>query len=233
MPFRARLMASWGMLFSDPTSAPAETLATVLRDYPEWHRGRGRYGLWMIPLHDPCLLDYVRDAQRQLADLLHPSPLRQPHVTLFVCGFEQPERVADDDFSPRQLCRQIDLIDRMRGRSCVLPLGRPDSFASAAFVPVGDPAGRLQAWREALGSAAREVRQAPYVPHITLGLYTRRIGAELVRQRLGELAPPPVDLAVTQLHYATYCAHAQFGPLESRHRAILGGEFRHVMSTPP
>jgi 2'-5' RNA ligase len=214
-------VAICGMLFSDPISSPAETLVTELRDYPEWHRGRARYGLWMIPLHDPTLLGYLRAAQRRLADLLHPSPQRQPHVTLFVCGFEQAEPTADDDFSTLQLCNQIDSIDHVRGAACRLPLGRPDSFSSAAFVPVGDPEGRLHAWRRVLGDVASEVRQASYVPHITLGLYKRKVGAEVVRQRLGELDAPPVGLTVTQLHYATYCARTQFGPLESRHRVML------------
>ena len=35
------------MLFSDPANSPAETLVTELRDYPQWHRGRQRYGVWV------------------------------------------------------------------------------------------------------------------------------------------------------------------------------------------
>lgn len=209
------------MLFSDAERGPRETLATELRDYPEWHRGRRRYGVWLAPVTDPALLGYVGDAQRQLADLIHASPQRQPHLTLFVCGFEQPARVADDDFSPAQLQRQIELLGASRGPACVLPLGRPDSFASAAFLPVGDPSGRLDGWRRTLGEAAREVRQAVYVPHVTLGLYRRRVGADVIRRRLAQLAPPPVPLRVGQLHYATYDARTLFGPLESRHCLML------------
>ncbi|KRE89423.1 hypothetical protein ASG87_03535 [Frateuria sp. Soil773] len=212
------------MLFSDPEGGPAETVVTEWRDYPEWHRGRARYGVWLVPLLDPALLGYLREARRQLADLLHPDTERQPHLTVFVCGFEQPARVADDNFSPQQLQAQVGLLQRMRGPAFTLPLGRPDSFASAAFLPVGDPDGRLDGWRRMLGEAASEVRQAAYIPHVTLGLYRRKVDADTVRRRLAQLAPPPLPLRVGQLHYATYDARVLFGPLESRHRLLLEAE---------
>lgn len=209
------------MLFSDPGASPTETIAAELRDYPEWHRGRGRYGVWMIPVDDPLLLNYIQTVQQQLADLLHPSPQRQPHLTLFVCGFEQSVCVDDDDFSPQQLSSQVDGLNQVRGSVCSLSLGRPDSFASAAFIPVDDSDGRLSRWRDALNGVAREIRQATYIPHITLGLYKRRVGADVVRQRLASFDAPPMSLAVTQLHYATYDARTQFGRLESQHRLML------------
>ena len=210
-----------GMLFSDPVAGPAETLVAELRDVPEWHRGRGRYGVWVVPVQDAALLDYLDAAREQLADLIHSSPRRQPHLTVFVCGFHGEDR-EDDDFPPQRLARQIALLDDCAGAACSLPLARPDSFASAAFVPVGDPQGRLTEWRRALGEASREIRQSPYVPHITLGLYRRRVGAEVVRQRLSTLAAPPPMLAVRELHYVTYDTRDQLGPLETVHTVTLG-----------
>jgi hypothetical protein len=215
------------MLFSDVRHGPSETIVTELRDYPEWHRGRLRFGVWMIPVDDPALLDYIESARCRLADLLHPNLQRQPHLTVFVCGFEQAACVADDDFSPIQLQVQIDALHRARAASCVLPLAAPDSFASAAFIPVGDPEGRLAVWRDLLGTEAREVRQAAYVPHITLGLYRRKIAADIVRQRLSEIEAPPVPLRVESLHYATYDARMQFGPLESQYRLAHDVEVRY------
>ena len=217
------------MLFSDVLHGPAETLATELRDYPEWRRGRLRYGVWAVPVEEPALLDYIASVQRRLADLLHPMAQRQPHLTVFVCGFEQPARILDDDFSQSQLQAHIRALHRTCRTSFALPLAAPDSFASAAFVAVDDPQGRLAAWREALGNTSREIRQAAYVPHITLGLYRRRVPAELVRQRLGRIEAPPVPLQVDSLHYATFDARLQSGPLESRYRLALdaygdGGE---------
>ncbi|MES2311272.1 MAG: hypothetical protein V4566_03160 [Pseudomonadota bacterium] len=70
------------MLISDLKHGPSETVIAELRDYPEWHRQRQRYGVWVIPVNDPVLLDYIEAARRRLADLLHLSQQRQPHLTL-------------------------------------------------------------------------------------------------------------------------------------------------------
>ena len=209
------------MLISDLKNGPSETLIAELRDYPEWHRQRQRYGVWVIPVNDPALLDYIEAARRRLADLLHSAQQRQPHLTLFVCGFEQPEHVADDDFSPAQLHDQIESLQGLRGATCPLPLGAPDSFASAAFIPVIDLSGQMTQWRCALEVAAKEIRQASYVPHITLGLYKRKATAEEVRERLREIDAPSMSLRVSQLHYATYDARLHFGPLETQHIVSL------------
>ena len=209
------------MLISDLKNGPSETLIAELRDYPEWHRQRQRYGVWIIPVNDPALLDYIEAARRRLADLLHPTQQRQPHLTLFVCGFEQPVHVADDDFSPAQLHDQIESLRGLHGAACSLPLGAPDSFASAAFIPVIDLSGQLTQWRCALEVAAKEIRQASYVPHITLGLYKRKAAAEEVRERLREIDAPSMSLQVSQLHYATYDARLHFGPLEAQHVVSL------------
>jgi 2'-5' RNA ligase len=209
------------MLISDLKHGPSETLVAELRDYPEWHRQRERYGVWIIPVTDHALLDYIEVARQRLADLLHPSQQRQAHLTLFVCGFEQPSRAADDDFSPTQLHDQIESLQRLRGAGCSLTLGAPDSFASAAFIPVMDPSAQLAKWRCALEVATKEVRQAIYVPHITLGLYKRKAAAEEVRQRLREIDAPSTPLQIDQLHYATYDARLHFGPLETQHIVSL------------
>lgn len=208
------------MLFSDPIAGPTETLVADLRDYPEWHRGRRRYGVWVLPVDDPELLDYIDAARSQLADLIHPSPRRQPHVTVFVCGFHGAgER--DDDFPLHRLDRQVALLEACANGTCALPLARLDSFASAAFIPVGDPMGQLARWRQAFGESSREIRQAPYVAHITLGLYRQRVPAQVIRQRLGDVAPPPLSLSVTELQYVTYDAHEHFGSLDCFRRVVL------------
>jgi 2'-5' RNA ligase len=210
------------MLFSDVLHSPIETIVTELRDYPEWRRGRVRYGIWVVPIDDPAMLDYVASAQRLLADLLHPMVQRQPHLTVFVCGFERPACSLDDDFSLMQLQAQIRALHRTCETSFALPLAAPDSFASAAFVAVDDPQGRLAAWRKVLGNESREVRQAAYVPHITLGLYERQVPAEIVRKRLSEIEAPAAPLQVNSLHYATFDARLQFGSLESQYKLLLG-----------
>ncbi|WP_430388889.1 2'-5' RNA ligase family protein [Dyella sp. 20L07] len=209
------------MLFSDPTSSPAETLVTELRDYPEWHRGRERYGVWVVPVDQPPLFSYIEHVRRQLADLLHPCSERQPHLTVFVCGFHQPARMENDDFTPELLRRQIAVLENAASVARTLPLAQPDSFASAAFIPVRDPEGQLAHWRAMLEGVSPEVRQAVYIPHITLGLYRRRVSAEVIRRRLSNIEPPTVPLVMNQLHYVTYLARSQLGALQSHYRLQL------------
>jgi 2'-5' RNA ligase len=208
------------MLFSDSKTGPAQTLVADLRDYPEWHGGRMRYGVWVVPVVDTELLEYIRVARVQLADLLHPSPRRQPHLTVFVCGFHG-EGERDDDFPPRRLDEQAALLETHAGYACSLPLARLDSFASAAFIPVGDPVGRLARWRSVLEACSAEVRQSPYVAHITLGLYRRCVSAAELRQRLRDVPAPPPCLSASELQYVTYDARDQLGPLQCSRHVVL------------
>jgi hypothetical protein len=219
------------MLLSDANAEPIQTLVADLRDYPQWRRGRLRYGVWVVPLDDPALLDYVSGAREQLADLLHPGPRRQPHLTVFVCGFHG-EGERDDDFPPARLEQQVALLQAQAGAACHLPLARLDSFASAAFIPVGDPMGRLAQWRRALATCSGEIRQAPYIAHITLGLYRRSVSAPVLRQRLGDVAAPPPLLRATELQYVTYDARDQLGPLECVRRVVLDQALETSHGTP-
>ncbi|MBF0675866.1 2'-5' RNA ligase family protein [Pseudomonas sp.] len=210
------------MLLSHPTQAPDATLVTDIRDYPEWHQGRLRYAVWIVPINCPALLSHIHTLQTQLSDLLH-ATRRQAHLTLFVCGFEQAHAVANDDFTPGQLRQQLEHLGQLRSPTCALQIGPADSFASAAFLPVHDQGGHLQRWRSALAQSCREVRQAAYVPHITLGLYKRQVSADELRQRLQQLpALADPQLTVEQLHYATYDSRDLFGRLETQRRIVLG-----------
>lgn len=192
------------------------TLPAPLQDYPQWHRGRTRYALWMLPVDCPLLLRHLQLLQRELTDLLHPTR-RQPHVTLFVCGFEQSQRRFDDDFTPAQRNAQRAALRQLLDEPACLQLGEPDSFASAAFLSLQDPQGWLPRWRAALSRHADEVRQSTYVPHLTLGLYRRRISREQLCERLAALpAAPHSRLPVTRLVYARYAARDLFGPLRAR-----------------
>lgn len=206
-----------GMLVSASGFSFSETIAAERRDYPEWHKGRSRYAIWMIPVDCPQVLAYLDQATRQLADLLHPSR-RQPHITLFVCGFEQERQLYNDDFTAGQLQQQITAL-RDASRPASLQIGPPDSFASAAYLSVTDPEGQLEAWRSLLAESCSEIRPLAYVPHITLGLYRREISADRLQERLAEVhCPGELFLPVNRLEYATYSSADMFGLLECRQR---------------
>lgn len=208
------------MLFSDPLNGPAETVVATLRDYPEWHRGRTHYGVWIIPVVDPWLLAYIDEARAALGDLLHPVGHRQPHLTVFVCGFHGAG-CRDDDFPEERLHVQRALLAREGGPPCLLPLLPADSFASAAFVPVDDRQGHLGRWRSLLRQAGAEIRSSAYVPHITLGLYRQQVSAAELRRRLAALPAPCMSLQVDELRYVTYQAREHQGRLSDVLRVVL------------
>lgn len=202
------------MLFSTPHNSPAQTQICELRDYPEWHRGRQRYGLWAIPVDCPALLARMQAARELLGDWLHPGYLRQAHITLFVCGFEAPKRRYDDDFCSDQLQRQHENLQRLQCAPFELQIGSLDSFASAAFLQIGDPQRRLQPLRDCLAGSAAEIRQSPYLPHLTLGLYRQTVSAQDWCERTAALSRlEPLNFTVNELHYCTYQADQLFGPL--------------------
>lgn len=206
------------MLLTSSEYPFTETLVAEQRDYAEWHHGRARYGVWMLPIQCPRLLAYIALLTRQLGDLLHPSQ-RQPHITLFVCGFEQPSRRFNDDFTASQLQRQVVALKQLEQAPVTLEIGAVDSFASAAILTVADPRGHLDHWRRVLAADCVEIRQTVYVPHITLGLYQRAIPAQMLRERLAALSHvDPLPLAVSCVEYATYSSTDMFGPLSCKKR---------------
>lgn len=211
------------MRFSDLRHSPSHSSSTELRDYPEWHKGRSYYGAWIIPIRQTEVLQYINQARAALTDLLHPAGSRQPHLTLFVCGFECLAKRYDDDFPEHKLRQQRQALEALRPMPAELIIGQPDSFASAAFLPAEDPTDSLITWRSALTDIVPEVRQSRYIPHITLGLYRQRLPAEQLRQRLLAIARPatPLTLQVDELIYARYEARDQHGALDYRYRLVL------------
>lgn len=210
------------MLFSDPRHAPAQGIACEQRDYPEWHRGRSRYAVWTLPVDCPHVLARLQRARAHLGDWLHADYRRQAHVTLFVCGFPTERAQLDDDFPAVRLAAQIDALHELRASPFQLQIGGLDSFASAPFLAVGDPGQRLAPLRAALAAHGMEIRQAPYHPHLTVGLYARSLPGAQLRQRLAGFAEhEPLTLSVDALHYSTYTATELFGPLRCERRLQL------------
>lgn len=175
----------------------ATTIPCQQGDYPEWHLGRTRYGLWALEVDATAVLERFYQAQQALADYLLPGYQRQPHVTLYVCGFldwlepQQPQ--ANDNFSKQQLAQQrtqlATTLEQFRnsGQGITLAVGGVDSFSSAPYLRIDDPQQQLARLRAAckvqeaendlplkqrgLSAQANEFRSHPYTPHLTLGLY--------------------------------------------------------------
>lgn len=202
-------------------SPAPQVLACELRDYPEWHRGRERYAVWLIDADTPAVRERLALLQEQLGDLFVPQR-RQPHITLFVCGFIDGAVTLDDDFDSQALPVQQQALQHLALPAFELRIGGPDSFDSAAFLRIDDPAAALPALREALGRGAHEIRFGPYVPHLTLGLYRAAFAKDALRARFAALpALPPLRLRVEQLHFCSYAARELGSPLETLLRVGL------------
>ncbi|MDG9924643.1 MULTISPECIES: 2'-5' RNA ligase family protein [unclassified Pseudomonas] len=209
------------MRLSDSRYAPAATLASELRDHPDWHLGRQRYSLWALAVECPAVLARMQAARQLLGDWLHPPGVRQAHITLFVCGFPCTVPRYDDDIALERLDAQRRAIQALRMAPLELRIGGLDSFASAAFLSVQED-GQLDQLRQALAQLAPEVRQAEYVPHITVGLYRQAVSAANWRQRAMPLFDcPPLRLPVREVQLLSYAAAEPQGSLRIEARVAL------------
>jgi len=198
------------------------TLALEDRDYPEWRRGRARYAIWMVDADTAPLRERVGRVRGELAGLFAPHQ-RGPHITLQVCGVISEPAILDDDFDGAMLARQRAALAAARLPTFTLDIGGIDSFDSAAFLKVRDPARGLAAIRAALAAGHPEVCPGRYTPHLTIGLYRDRFAKRAVRRRLAALsALPPLRLAVREIVLAGYAARELDGPLETIERVALG-----------
>ena len=204
------------MLHQCPTTIPAE-----IRDYPEWHRGRETYAVWVLPLEDEGIQDKFKAAREHLSGYLLKPYHRQPHITLFVCGFLVEKEQFNDDFTRAQLHSQIQVLENAGIQPFEIEIGGLNSFASAPFLEVSDLNNGIARLREVLSRGAREFRTAPYAPHLTVGLYSGSFPSEKVAERLAKLPPNPIRWNVKQIVFATYRAREIGGLLAHREEILL------------
>src|SRR5271169_1847545 len=108
-----------------------ETIPAIRRDYVEWHRGRTKFGLWLIELGTDELYQKVEAARKHLYDFLLKPYHRQPHISIFICGFLVETPSYDDDYSTEQLHIQAELLKNADIKPFVIEVGALNSFASA------------------------------------------------------------------------------------------------------
>ena len=203
-------------------SAAGRTLPQEDRDYPEWHLGRTHYGVWLIDADVGAVRERITQAQAHLAPLLVHHQ-RQPHITLFVCGFVADVAAHGDDFTPAMLAAQQAALQALQIKPFTLQIGAIDSFDSAVFLRVDDPDNGLAPLRQALGQGTREIRQSAYVPHLTVGLYNGVFDTQIVAGQLQSFAArTPIPLRVQRIHFARYEARVLGGPLETLLSHTLG-----------
>ena len=189
------------------------TIAAENRDFPEWHHGRKTYAVWVLHCDAPTIQEKFDAARKHLAKYLLEPYRRQPHITLFVCGFLVDELQYNDDFTPAHLKAQIQTLERTHVQPCEIEIGGLNSFASAPYLEVHDLDGCIHRLRKILATGAPEFRTAPYIPHLTIGLYAESFSGQEVLERMAVFSSEPVRWQVERVSLATYRAEEFAGRL--------------------
>lgn len=162
----------------------ARTQPSIRRDFAEWHRGRQPYVFWALDVDSPAVAAGVARYARLLGDDLLAGYLRQPHVTLDVCGFPSRQPLDGDEFGPELLARQLAALRLARPGPFSIAIGEADSFLSAPYLTVLDTAGGIAALRRSLAIDGAHRLFGDYVPHVTIGLYATSLAFSETRERL-------------------------------------------------
>jgi 2'-5' RNA ligase len=198
-----------------------QTLPSIIRDYPEWHRGRKEYAVWIIEIAQEEILAKVEAARKHLSGFLLDPYRRQPHITLFVCGFLADAPRFGDDYCRHQADAQRQLLKDSGIGPFSVEIGGLNSFASAPFLEVHDREGGIERLRALLSRAAKEVGRDAFTPHVTVGLYSGAFPSKTVGERISTFSGRPVSLAVERITFAAYHTSEICGPLVYKYRAIL------------
>ena len=206
-----------------PEPTAAHTLAAHHGDYRDWHRGRPAYALWAIDADTPAIQAQVGRLQAELAPLLLPGYVRQPHITLTICGFPcAGNAVVDDDFPRQQLDSQLAALSALQSRPFTLHLGAADTFLAAPYLAVDDPLAQVARLRQGLAAHHAEPGHNPdYRPHLTLGLYAAPHPLADIQARLAALPTRPLTLEVRHLSLMHYQPAAIGGRLTEAARFHL------------
>ena len=200
----------------------SDTWSCELRDFPEWHRGRPRYGVWLLLIEQPEWLAYIADIQQRLSRFIYPQLHRQAHITLFVCGFPQTEQRFNDDVHPDKIDAQRQRLTDAQLPAFNLQLDQVDAFPTIAFLSLKGDLAPLERIRQTLALDCPELRYADFVPHITLGLFRDAFSAAELRHAVAQLpAPPSTPCTIRRVDFATYSTHESLGPLRVEHSVAL------------
>lgn len=202
------------------------TLRNERRDFCAWHRGRPHYLLWALDVDRPPVRARTAAARRTLDGLLLAGYLRQPHVTLALCGFPAPAPAAADDFDRARLDACVAALRAARIAPFTLEVGALESFSSAPFLCVHGADDALAALRTCLQPDAPHP-QGDYVPHVTVGLYADAWPTATVAARFDAFAPaPPLRCEITRVSLMGYAAAEIGGALFTLAEWDLAG--RHL-----
>ena len=175
----------------------------------------------MIELERDEVRRKVEAARKHLSGLLLTSYERQPHITLFVCGFLVHERRWHDDYDKSQFDAHCRLLKESKLEPFPIEIHDLNSFASAPFFKVHDCQGGIEKIRALLSTTEIDIGRDRYSPHVTIGLYSGAFDSRVVMERIRAFAAEPVMLSVDRITFATYDASDIRGTLVYKHQVAL------------
>lgn len=200
-----------------------QTLHTENRDYAEWHRGREEYAAWAIGIQSQSVQSRFDAARAHIAAFLLAPYRRQPHVTLFVCGFLAEIERYYDDYTIRELEDCLQALEKAKPEPFQIKIGGINSFASAPFLEVLDVSGGIEKIHDILSGTRSEIREGEYIPHLTLGLYSSNFETKRVAEKMSLFNnDSPITHFVDEISLITYSAQKLAGPLTAKYVVELG-----------
>lgn len=194
---------------------PLLTQPCEQKDFVDWRQGRQYFAVWALDLDRPDLRRASAEMRAALAEYWLPGYARQPHLTIGICGFPGAVSRRANDYGFAHFSAQCQALVAAAPASFCLEVGAPDSFASAAYFSVRDPAGGIAQLRQILAGGDNDTDDdAGFVPHVTFGLYQAVLPLPEVLAELRVRNPlPPLRLTVGKLAWMVYEAAVIGGPL--------------------
>lgn len=181
-----------------------------------WRRGRARYAVWVLRVRHPEVAARAAAVAETAHGWIEAIPERDLHITVWVAGFPCEAPRLDDDVGWEGLARQREQLLAFSG-GLRLQVGAANAFLSAVFLEVHDPLGDLARLRRALDVGPRELRFAPYLPHVTVGVMPVSRPTAGLRERLAPCrALPPIEIAPEAIELVELDAAVSGAPLETR-----------------
>ncbi len=211
------------MTFDDTLALPPEiqreaplTSVSVEKDFVDWRKGRQRYAVWAVDVDTASLRAIIEQLRDALDDWLLPGCRRQPHITLRIGGFPAPERGFEEDYSRLDFAHHLDALIQAGIPPFRITVGAPRTFPSAPYLPVEDHTNSLARLRHAFPGDEPGWAGFRFVPHVTVGLYRRRVPVAQVIERMAACPGlSPIPLEVQRITLMTYEASIISGPLHS------------------
>lgn len=204
-----------------------QTLPTEKLDYEEWHRGRKEYAVWTIGVQSRSVQSRFDTARAHIAEFLFEPYRRQPHVTLFVCGFLAEIKRYRDDYTVDELERSLRALEEAKPEPFEIKIGGINSFGAAPFLEVFDVSGGIERIRNVFTGIRSDIREEEYIPHLTLGLYSDHFDTRMVAEKMSSFCPDSlITHCVDEISLTAYSARTIAGPLAVKYAVDLEREGR-------